>query len=488
MLIKTGTDISSYLEDTSNIKGLASALYIPKDEAELILCLKGLIADKISFTVSGARTGTTAGCVPFEGVIISLENFSKVNINKDKKVIEAEASVTLETIQNLANKNKLALLSSPTESLASIAGAVNTCASGVRGFGYGSIREFINSIRVALTTGEVLVIKRGRIKAKGKSFDFKLSGRRFKFDIPSYRMPSVKSQAGYFAKDNMDLIDLFIGSEGTLGVMISCEIDLQVLPPFIFDGLAFFKDESNAFDFVRKIKEAKSKNIMRPAALEFFDRNSLKMLEKSYSFVPSAEAAVYFEQEAKTKKEADSYLEHWHDLLVESKAMLSESILADTVAEREKIFSFRHALPQAINEFLRTNKQIKVSSDIAVPGEYFTKMYEFYQKSAKKAGIHYVNFGHIGESHLHFNFLPQNSLEFEKAKEYMFLFCERAVSFGGTVSAEHGIGKIKKPYLKLMYSDKEIKEMAVVKKYFDPHCLLGLDNIFDKDMLIYADR
>ena len=94
-----------------------------------------------------------------------------------------------------------------------------------------------------------------------------------------------------------------------------------------------------------------------------------------------------------------------------------------------------------------------------------------------------MNFGHIGESHLHFNFLPNNEAQSQQAKSYLKKLCQMAVSLGGTVSAEHGIGKIKKPYLKLMYTDEQIKEMASLKKYFDPDCLLGLDNIFDRESL-----
>ena len=110
-------------------------------------------------------------------------------------------------------------------------------------------------------------------------------------------------------------------------------------------------------------------------------------------------------------------------------------------------------------------------------------MYAFYKEVAKEADIKYVNFGHIGESHLHFNFLPSNDDEGQRARKYLKKLCQRAVSLGGTVSAEHGIGKIKKPYLKIMYNETEIREMAALKKHFDPHCLLGLDNIFDKELL-----
>ena len=92
-------------------------------------------------------------------------------------------------------------------------------------------------------------------------------------------------------------------------------------------------------------------------------------------------------------------------------------------------------------------------------------------------------FGHIGESHLHFNFLPRTSEQSQQAQQALAQLCRKAVSLKGTVSAEHGIGKIKKPYLALMYGPAHIQEMVRLKKYFDPHCLLGLDTLFDRELL-----
>ncbi|MFA5271568.1 MAG: FAD-linked oxidase C-terminal domain-containing protein, partial [Candidatus Omnitrophota bacterium] len=171
-------------------------------------------------------------------------------------------------------------------------------------------------------------------------------------------------------------------------------------------------------------------------------------------------------------------------LIEEAGALMDKSLLADTPKEREKIFEFRHRLPQAINEYLRRYKQLKTAVDCAVPPKVFMDMYNFYKAKAEESGIDYVNFGHIGEDHLHFNFLPKSDEESIRAKKYMELFCKNAVSLGGTVSAEHGIGKIKKNYLKIMYSAEQIKEMAYLKKYFDPTCLMGLDNIFEKEILL----
>lgn len=477
-------DLTSYLEDTSNIAGQATVLYIPEKREEVSSIVRKCIDGNTPFTVLGGHTGTTGAAVAQSGAVISLEKLNRViGLNPQQKTIHIEAGATLEELEEEAKQFNLTLRASPTESLAFVGGALATSASGVRGFGYGSIRKYVREIEVVLPTSEVIVVQRDRIKAHGRKFDFKLQGKHFEFELPSYKMPKVKSQAGYFIKDDMDLIDLFIGSEGTLGVITSCILELQDIACDIFDGLVFFKEKEKAYQFIVHIKELKDKDLLQPASLEFFDNNSLEMLKNEYSFIPEAEAAVYFEQESDSEQNYEKLIDKWAQIIEEAGASLDESIIADTPAEREKVFSFRHSLPQMINEFLRQNKQVKVATDIAVPWENFRQMYDFYYQKAKEIDIDYVNFGHVGQAHLHFNFLPKTDKENIQAKKYLEIFCKKAVSLGGTVSAEHGIGKIKKEYLKLMYSNKDIKEMARLKRYFDPYCLMGLDNIFDKELL-----
>jgi len=486
MIIKDkNQDLLNYLEDTSNVRGKASLLYLPQNNREVLESMRDCFRRKIPFTLSSGHTGTTGGCVPLEGAVISLENLNKIiDINQEKQTVHLQAGVTIENLEKGANKPNLTLRASPTESLAFIGGAIATSASGVRGFGYGSIRKYVKGLEVILTTGEVINIKRGEITSKGRCFDFEQRERSFKFTIPSYRLPEIKSQAGYYVKDNMDLIDLFIGSEGTLGVIVSCELKLQKIPFTIFDGLIFFPQEANALKFTEEIKILKRGGKLKPASLEFFDKNSLELLKDEYSFIPGSEAAVYFEQEVEDEASFEPLLLKWQELIEKNKASLDESILADTPGERKRVFDFRHKLPQIINEFLRGNNQVKAAGDIAVPDDKFNQMYDFYKKIAGEAKMRYVNFGHIGESHLHFNFLPSDDEEGTRAKEYLKKLCQKAVSLGGTVSAEHGIGKIKKPYLKIMYKEAEIKEMAALKEYFDPSGLLGSGNIFDKELLI----
>ena len=187
-----------------------------------------------------------------------------------------------------------------------------------------------------------------------------------------------------------------------------------------------------------------------------------------------------FEQEI--DKDSDDTMNVWIELLEGCGVDLESVWFGESCEERERIYEFRHKLPQKINEFLRQHNQQKLSTDIAVPAEHFYKMYDFYKEKANEAGITYVNFGHVGEQHLHFNFLPRTDKEYVLGKRTIDEFVRFGVKLGGTVSAEHGIGKIKKDYLKIMYGKRHIEEMVRLKAYFDPNFILGRDNIFDKNI------
>ncbi len=481
MLIKTDrSEFLSYLEDTSNLKGNADALYIPEDKLEVCEILKEHNAKGIPITCSAAHTGTTGGCVPFEGTILSLEKLNTIeNIDTKRKFARVEAGLPLNLLEGELAKFDLTFRPQPTESLAFIGAATSTGASGVRGFRYGSIRNYIQRLEIALADGSILDIKRGKIMANRRRLSFSLEKRKFEIFLPTYKMPQVKTQAGYFIHDDMDLLDLFIGSEGTLGVILSLEISVQKKSPVVFDGVVFFTSEIDGFKFVEEV--IKLKKELSPTSIEFFDSNSLKFLKEDYHDIPQTGCAIYFEQET----DLDSYehlMDIWVKLLEENGADLNQVWMGDNPLERKRIYEFRHKLPEKINEFLRQYSQKKLSTDIAVPAKNFYKMYHLYKEEAQKLDIPYVNFGHIGERHLHFNFLPRNDKEYLTGKKAIERFVKYAVKIGGTVSAEHGIGKIKKDYLKIMYGKKHIKEMARLKSYFDPNFILGRDNIFDKDI------
>ena len=136
-----------------------------------------------------------------------------------------------------------------------------------------------------------------------------------------------------------------------------------------------------------------------------------------------------------------------------------------------------------MNDIVRKNGFRKLSTDIAVPEDKFREMMSYYIDNLRSGKIEHAVFGHIGECHVHVNMLPKNEKELLVSEEMCLKFVRKGVSLGGTVSAEHGIGKTRRKYLEEMYSRKGILEMARIKKALDPKCILGLDNIFPKEIL-----
>jgi len=162
---------------------------------------------------------------------------------------------------------------------------------------------------------------------------------------------------------------------------------------------------------------------------------------------------------------------------------LDDSWFATDEADARRMREFRHQLPVLVNEWLTRHGQRKISTDMAVPDDAFAAMLRFYKETLGASGLQYVIFGHIGDNHVHVNILPRDDMEAERAREIYSQFVRRAVSVGGTISAEHGIGKLKRDYLPLLYTEKHLREMAALKRAFDPSCILGRGNIFAEEFL-----
>jgi D-lactate dehydrogenase (cytochrome) len=218
-------------------------------------------------------------------------------------------------------------------------------------------------------------------------------------------------------------------------------------------------------------------------ALEYFDSESLKFLRQKYETVPAAAVgAIFFEQETTAANE-DSLMTEWLHLLEQHNALSDHSWFATGEPDQAKLREFRHALPVLMNEWFARHKQRKVSTDMSVPDEAFPGTLAFYQSTLRTSDLRYTIFGHIGDNHVHVNILPRNDDEAKKAREIYLRFVKRAVEVGGTISAEHGIGKLKREYLRLLYSDEHLREMAALKRAFDPAGILGRGNIFDERYL-----
>ncbi|MBM3252763.1 MAG: FAD-binding oxidoreductase [Candidatus Omnitrophica bacterium] len=495
MLIKTDKDtFLDYLEDSSGLKGgFADEAIFPESEEEIIDFLKEANLKKRPITISAGRTGVTGGAVPFGGILISTENLNHaLEIDKNTEIVKVGCSVRIRKLEEAVLKQGLFYPVDPTEKDATLGGNIATNASGAMGFRFGSTRNHIMSLKIILPNGDTLSLKRGEYFCDNKGcFEISTSSKKIlNFKIPDYKMPNIKNAAGYYVKSNMDLIDLFIGHEGTLGIIFEAEFRLIKLPKDILGILSFFKKEEDALSFSDNLRElsfkaAHEENIGQPEviSIEYFDSNSINMLKEEYKNIPSDTASVIFFEQAVEYDINTELLEWYEKMLKDFNSDIDKSWCALDVKAKERLREFRHRLPTLVNEQVKRNGFPKVGTDIAVPKEHFKTMYSFYKESLKNADIEYVIFGHIGDCHLHLNLLPKDKVEFLCSKELYLKFVEKAISLGGTVSAEHGIGKLKHTYLERMYSRKSILQMAKLKKALDPDCILNLDNIFPKEYL-----
>jgi D-lactate dehydrogenase (cytochrome) len=505
VLTKTSSDeIQSFLTDASNLKGgYAARVVFPESTSEVATFLREASATRTPVTVSGAGTGIVGGRVPFGGVVLATDRLNRIKeIRREGEggLAVAEAGVVLAEFQRAVEAQGLLYPPDPTERSCYLGGSIATNASGARTFKYGATRNYVSRLKVALATGHVLDIRRGDILADASGYlIIPLDrGARIEARIPSYHMPQTRKHAsGYYVAQGMDAIDLFIGSEGTLGVITEIEARLLPVPENVLSGVAFFASEDELLSFVREARarslrtregDAEAKGI-DARALEYFDDESLRMLRAKYNLVPeqAVGGAIFFEQETTSETE-DELMNAWLELLERHGALVDDSWFAVDEKDRARLREFRHQLPVIVNEWLARHGQRKVSTDMAVPDKAFAEILRLYKETLRAGRLPYVIFGHIGDNHVHVNILPRDDREAGAARDIYLQFVQRAVMSGGTISAEHGIGKLKRDYLRLLYTEEHLGEMAALKHAFDPAGILGRGNIFSEEILEDVER
>jgi len=446
----------AYLEDASGLHGgHAERLYIPADDAAVAAILRDATAAAIPVTISGAGTGVAGGRVPFGGWVLSLEKFNHLEIHPGRAI--AGAGVLLRDVHPAALATGQFYPPDPTETGSSIGGNIACNASGSRSFLYGPTGAWVERLRVVLASGRILDIGRG------DPLDF---------DPGAVPLPAVtKNTAGYLLRPGMDWVDLFVGSEGTLGVITQATLRLRPAPKAVLAGLVFFPGDDAAVAAVEQWRSASSARM-----LEYFDEPSLALLRSRFPDIPTqARAAILFDQEldSEDSPEVDLWLER-----LEGTGALEDSWFATTANDRERFRRFRHALPELVNDTVRRAGAMKMGTDFAVPLARNREMLAYYRRrlEAEFPG-RYVIFGHIGDAHVHVNLFsdPKNP---QPAADLLAEFARHAVSLGGTVSAEHGVGKRKAHLLALQYSPEHLEAMRAVKHRLDPANILGRGAMF----------
>lgn len=446
----------AYLEDASGFRGHADEVLVPKDEAELLEIVARASASRTPLTLAGAGSGLTGGRVPLGGWLVSLEKFKKIEVSDGSAVVGA--GVHLMDLHAAARATGQFYPPDPTETLAAIGGTIACNASGSRSFKFGATRRWIERLRVILMNGRVLDVKRG------DKIDFDVT------EIPRPR--SRKHSCGYPLTPGMDWIDLFAGSEGTLGIVVEATVKLLPAPKSILGGIVFFGSEDDALDALDAWRELGDLRM-----LEYVDGDSLDMIRTRYPELPaSARGALIIEQ----GDVSDDDIDAWDTRMRERKAMVDISWFGSSDTDRERFRKFRHSLPETVLATCDKHGLMKLGSDFAVPPERARDMLRFYrQRLTEDYPGRYVIFGHVGDSHHHVNLLPANQQEFEIGVRLFDEFARKAVEWGGTVAAEHGLGKRKRGYLKYQYTADQINAMQAVKRRLDPDWLLGRETLFE---------
>jgi len=437
--------MAEVIEDGSGFRGEADRLILPATEAELQQTITAASCESVPLTVVGAGTGLTGGSVPQSGWAVSMQRFARLEICPGCAIVGP--GVSLDALQAAAGRTGQFYAPDPTETTASIGGSIATNASGSRSFRYGSTRRHILRLRVAMMDGSVRQFQRGD---------------KVDFDVPALPLPqTTKNTAGYPLAPGMDWIDLLIGSEGTLGIVTEAELQLLPKPENVLAGVVFFPGDDPALIAVDAWH-----GIQGLRMIEYFDRHSLDFLRPRYSEVPeNAGAALLIEQE-------DGDIDFWAEHAPE------DSWFAASDQDRERFRRFRHALPELVNDTVRRRGFLKLGTDYAVPVARNREMLAYYHAGLLDQSLDYVIFGHIGDAHVHVNILPKSRSEFDAGQRLMLDFARHAVSLGGTVSAEHGLGKRKAHLLALQYSPDQIESMKQVKRRLDPQWLLNRGNLF----------
>ncbi|HDD67726.1 MAG TPA: hypothetical protein ENG31_03805 [Candidatus Thorarchaeota archaeon] len=197
----------------------------------------------------------------------------------------------------------------------------------------------------------------------------------------------------------------------------------------------------------------------------------------------STQAIVFFEF-SYTEEDMEEKVMALEEMLNAHNSSSESSWAGLDRAELEKMKTVRHFVPETINATIAQRKQQyhevhKIGTDMAVPDEALRDYLRFYREVLDSQGMEYVVFGHIGNNHLHVNMIPRNNEEVEQGMANYMTFAKRAVELGGTVAAEHGIGKLKREFLKIMYGESGIQEMQAVKRALDPKWLLNRGNMID---------
>jgi FAD/FMN-containing dehydrogenase len=440
----------AYETDASGLHLLPDLVARPDTVDDVVEIVKGAGAERTAMTCAGAQTSTTAASITDRGLLLSLRALNRIGeVDTATRSLRVGPGALLGEIKRTAAASGFLFAPDPTsEEESTIGGAIACNASGARTFKYGATRKHIRALKVVLASGDVVEFRRTELE---------------------------KNTVGYaFAHDP---IDWFIGSEGTLGIIVEAELSLLPLPSRVV-GLAIpFRIEADALRFVVLARESPQ---VTPRCIEFFDSPALDIARSSGAKWPAdSNAMVYVEEEI--QNELEETLERWLQLTEEVSSGM-EPLVFEGEAQLREARRIRHSVPATMNERGGKHRAAggrKISTDWAVPYRKLADAIGAARRIVEARGLEQpVIYGHAGNGHPHQNFIARDPGELTTIEEAIEETLRTVLSLGGTVAAEHGIGKIKRRWLPLQMNALQISMMKAVKRELDPLGILAPGNIF----------
>jgi D-lactate dehydrogenase (cytochrome) len=508
--------LASFLEDAAHFPGgFAAGIATPASEAEVA----AVIGAASSVLAIGAQSSLTGGATPRGEVLLNTARLNHIAATGDDWV-RVGAGVTLVELDAALARLGKHYPPAPTFTGAFAGGVVATNAAGAATFKYGTTREWVRALTVVLADGDVLDIERGQVRAHPDGFfEIVLSDRTVRVDVPRYRMPDVpKISAGYFAAPGMDLIDLFIGSEGTLGIIT--EVTLRILRERPGMCLAFvpFAERAAALAFVGRLRDAaretwrtRDRRGMDVSAIEHMDARCLALLREDgadrtngVAIPPGTAMALLVTLElpadmtpatafdeiggAREANAPDTALVRFCRVLDDAGVLDQVEIAVPGDSAREhQLLALREAVPAGVNARVGRAKRhdariAKTAADMIVPFDRLGVLLTIYDDEFRARGLDAAVWGHISDGNLHPNVIPRSMDECESGKAAILGFGREVIRLGGSPLAEHGVGRnpVKQQLLLELYGREGVDQMRAVKRALDPQFKLAPGVLFEK--------
>jgi FAD/FMN-containing dehydrogenase len=444
----------SFAADVSGLVLVPEGVARPASIEEVAGVVRRAASERTPVTAVGGQTSTTGASITDRGVILSLRSLDRIiDIDTHARTARVQAGVGLADFKRAAAAEGLLFAPDPTsEDDVTIGGAIACNASGARSLRYGATRAHVLGLKVVLANGDLLDVRRPGLE---------------------------KNTAGYALAQ--DPVDWFVGSEGTLGVIVEAELGLLARPDHVIGLAVPFRSERNALGFVVAARESAR---LAPRCLEYFDGAALAIARTSQGhegWLAGAQAMVYAEETPAGG--AEPALNSWLALAEQHAAATDDVLALESEAELRDARRFRHAVPAHMNERGASYRHAggqKLSTDWAVPYRRLPDAIAAARALTDQAGVEQaVIYGHAGSGHPHQNFIARDGGEREAVERVIEATLRHVLSLGGTVSAEHGIGKLKRRWLPLQATPAQLGVMRAVKRELDPQGILAPGNIFE---------